>query len=876
VSAGEAESIVELLAQVAARRAGAPAVEDLVQTVSYAELAARAGALARRLGARGVGPEVIVGVCTRPSVETVVALLGVLGAGGAFVALDVAAPAPRVGAMIADCGLRIAVVDGACAGAPVLRGLEQLGIGRGAADAADAAGATGALADAPRRIDPASLAYVVFTSGSTGRPKGVLVTHAGLVNLARRQIEAFALDASSRVLQFAPLGFDAVVSEVFTALGAGGTLCLEDRAPGQDVAELLARRRITAVTLPPSLLRVLDPAGLSDLRTVVSAGEACTEAIVRRWAPGRCFVNAYGPSETTVCATLRRMAGPDDAPAIGRPIAGVTAYVLDGALVPVEPDGDGELYLAGPALARGYLGAPGLTAACFLPDPFAGGGARMYRTGDLVRRRADGELVYLGRTDDQVKVRGFRVEPGEIEAALREAPGVDDALVLPRAREAGELALVAYVVRAEGGGVTERALRDFARVRLPDFLRPAEIVILAAWPRSPNGKIDRARLAELRDAARAPGAPARTSAEQAIERLAGEILERGAIDLDRGFFDQGGDSIAAVRLVLAIDAALGCRLPMGALFEAETLRALAARTDEPAAPAAPRAILVLQRGGGAAEDGPPIWLPAPVHGNALCYLRLASLLGPGARCLGLPAPGVDGEAPPIDDFVALAAHHVATIRAHQPRGPYVLAGWSMGGSLAFEVAVQLEQAGEAVARLALIGATPPSADHLEAARAAMAGYETWRVAYFYLRSLAFSLGLPLALDLGELGRLPEDVVLGRFTAALRTLGPLGAATDAALARRWLGVVRAHLYAFHHHRPSGRFGGRALVIRPSGGNPLASDDLVRARGLPPGRWEEHLAGPIEERTVAGNHYLLMQEPWVQGVAAAAAGWLLSGG
>ena len=622
------------------------------------------------------------------------------------------------------------------------------------------------------------------------------------------------------------------------------------------------------VTLPPSLLRVLPPDGLSDLRTVVAAGEACGADLVRRWAPGRRMINAYGPSECTVCATLAHLDGPDAAPTIGRAIEGVAAYVLDAACSPVAPGEIGELYLAGRALARGYLGQSGPTAERFVPDPFAGGGGRMYRTGDLVRRCPGGELEYVGRTDDQVKIRGFRVEPREVEAALCEAAGVDDALVLPRRRATGEIALVAYVV-CRAGGVTEPELRAFARARLPPFLRPSELVVLTAWPRSPNGKIDRAALAALREAKVAPAAPARTPTEQAIERIARELLDLCAIDLDRGFLEQGGDSIAAVRLVIAIGATLGRRVPMATLFEHGTLRALARRIDDeaaapgsaPARSAPPRAAVVLRDG----PARPPVWLPAPVHGNALCYLRFASLLGPGVRCLGLQAPGIDGEAPPIEDFVALAAHHVATIRAHQPRGPYVLVGWSLGGSLAFEIAVQLERAGETVSQLALIAATPPSPDYLDAARAAMQGFEPWRVAYFYLRTLAFSLGLTIALDLDELHRLPEDQLIGCFLARVRTLGPLGAELDAALATRWLGLVRGTLRGFLYHQPSGRFGGRALVIHPAAPSPLVSDALMRSRPPPPARWDEHLAGPVQMRTVAGNHYMLMQDPWVTGVA-----------
>lgn len=864
-------SILDILARVTARRAAAPAVEDLARTLSYAELDARAAAIARRLAALGVGPETIVGICTRPSAETVVAMLGVLQAGAAFVMLDIASPARRLASMLADTGLRWVLVDAACEDAPALRGTTQLAIGDDSDGPADSGASARPL---PPRILPANLAYVVFTSGSTGRPKGVAVTHAGLVDLVESQIEAFEIDAASRVLQFAPLGFDAVVSEVFTALGAGATLCLEERSPGHDIGEVLGRRRISVVTMPPSLLRILPPHELSGLRTVVSAGEACSAGIVERWAPGRLLVNAYGPSESTVCATLKRMAGPGDTPAIGRAIAGVTTYVLDGELAPVPPGEIGELYVAGAALARGYLAAPGLTAQRFVPDPFAtgAGGARMYRTGDLVRRLAGGELEYVGRTDDQVKVRGFRVEPREVEDALRELPEVDDVLVLPRERPTGEVVLVAYVV-SRSGGVTEQDLRELARVCLPHFLRPAELVLLTEWPRSPNGKVDRAALEDLRHAQPASTAPARTPTEQAVESIARVLLDRPAVDLDRGFFEQGGDSIAAVRFAITIDAELDRRLPVGVLFECPSLRALAARIDAAAATAEgepPRPLVVLRAG----ATRPPLWLPAPVHGNALCYMRLASLLGRDVRCCGLQAPGIDGEAAPLDDFVALAAHHVATIREHQPRGPYVLVGWSMGGSLAFEMAVQLERAGETVSHLALIGATPPSADHLDAARATMQGYETWRVAYFYLRTLAFSLGLPLALELDELARLPADQVLGRFGSLLRTLGPLGAEIDDALATRWLGVVRANLYGFHHHRPSGRFHGRALVVRPSGANPLAADHLVRGRALPPGRWDDHLAGGVEVRTVAGNHFTLMQEPWVTDVASTVTGWLRS--
>ena len=852
-------SILDLLAAVTARCPAAPAVEDLVQRLSYTELDARSNAVARRLEAKGIGPEHLVGVCTRPSVETIVALVGVLKTGGAFVSLDITYPAMRLASMLADSALRLVLVDAACHNAPVLSGMDQLPIGSG--------GETGARP--PPNIRPANLAYVVFTSGSTGRPKGVAVTHAGLENLVARQIETFQIDASSRVFQFAPLGFDAVISEAFTALGAGATLCLEERGQGHDIGELLARRTISVVTMPPSLLRVLSAQDLPALRTVVSAGEACSSEIVERWAPGRTMINAYGPSECTVCATMKHMAGPHDSPTIGRAMGGVETFVLDDQLSQVAAGGTGELYLGGNALARGYLGLPGLTADRFIPDPFGGDGARLYRTGDLVRLREGGELEYLGRTDDQVKIRGFRVEPREVENALREMRDVDDAVVLARVRPTGEVALVAYVV-CRAGTVGEQALREHARGRLPHFLRPAEIVLLTEWPLSPNGKIDRAALAKLRHTQAVAPAPARTATERRLEGIARELLDRSSIDLDGSFFEQGGDSIAAARFMIAIASTFDRRLPMGTLFEYPTLRALAVRVDQAvAAPAEPpaRSIVVLRNG----NARPSIWLLAPVHGNALCYMRFASLLGGDLRCCGLQTPGVDGESEPIEDFIALAAHQLRTIREHQPRGPYVLVGWSMGGSLAFEMAVQLEQAGE-VSHLVLIGSTPPSADHLEVARATMQGYEPWRMAYFYLRSLAFSLGLPLALDMKVFSEQPPARVFEHFVAQVRTLGPLGAAIDDALARRWLGVVRATLYAFHHQVPSGKFHGRALTVDPVSENPLYKDSLVGRRNVPPGNWANHLAGHVDTSGVAGNHYTLMQDPWVEAIASAVDRWL----
>jgi amino acid adenylation domain-containing protein len=855
--------VLNLIARVVRHSPEAVALEERSRHLTYAQLDARTNALAHRLRVAGIGAERVVAICTRPSIETVIAMIAVWKAGGAFALVDVTSSMQRAATILADTDTALVLVDAACADLRACAGLAQLRID---ADLTD----RGMLAT---QLERDQLAYVVFTSGSTGRPKGVAVTHAGIANLIERQIETFAIDTSGRVLQFASLGFDAVISEVFTALVAGATLCLEDRKPGQEVSELLVRRAITVVTLPPSLLRVVSPADLTSLRTVVSAGEACTVEVVTRWANARRMVNAYGPSECTVCATMKAMAGPSDTPTIGRAMSGIDVYVLDHTLAPVAGDGgsDGEIYLGGASLARGYLGAPALTAERFVPNPFGGRGARMYRTGDRVRVRVDDELDYLGRSDDQVKIRGYRVEPGEVAVTLRELAGVDDALVIPHVRDTGDVTLIAYVV-SRGLRTTERELLESVRGRLPAFLCPSEVVVIEAWPRTASGKIDRVALAQTRGAEPALVAPPRTATEERLAELVRSVLDRTSIDLDRSFFEQGGDSIAAVRLVIAIAIAFDIRLAMAALFENATLRELARNVDRlVAAPASTRGVPhTLLRAGDVRR---PIWLLAPVHGNALCYLQFAQLLPPGLACYGLQSPGIDGEADPIDDFVALAAHHVRTIREQQPRGPYVLGGWSMGGCLAFEIAVQLRRAGEQVSRLFLLGATPPSQVHIDFARGAMATYEPWRIAYFYLRSLAFSLALAVPLDIRELANLSERDLFERFVAELRMLGPLGASITPELAQRWLGVVRATLYGFHHHEPSGLFDGQTLVVHASGQNPLDHDALVHARPVPQGRWEEHLVGQVESRDVAANHYTLLLDPWVGELASLVGGWLV---
>ncbi|AIG79224.1 Hypothetical protein AJAP_32050 [Amycolatopsis japonica] len=570
LSAATTPALFEATAAVLPDR---PAVAMDSTTLTYAELNGEANRLARRLVAHGVGPERLVALAMPRSIEFVIAILAVHKAGAAYVPVDPDYPEERKRQMLDDaaahCLLCLPGQD--VAGAPVILSVAREP-GREEPNLGDE--------DRIGPLRPGHPAYVIYTSGSTGRPKGVLVTHRGIPNLADDYVRRQELGPGSRLLAFASPSFDAAVAEFWPIWQAGGCLVLAsapDLVPGEPLSRLVRDQRITHVTLPPSALAPLEEAGgLPAGLTLLVAGEACPAPVAKRWAVDRVMINAYGPTETTVAVTASEPLTGEETPPIGRPITGVRTYVLDDRLRPVE-DGDvGELYAVGPGLARGYLRRAAATAERFLPDPFGGPGGRMYRTGDRVRTRPDGQYVFVGRVDDQLKVRGHRIEPGEVEAALLAVDGVAQAVVTEH-----ENRLVAYVVGAGGERVPTEKLLTPLREQLPGYLVPDVVVGLPSLPVSPNGKIDRVALPtpEEEHAGRAAGRAPLTPTEIILAELFAEVLGVSTVGVEDSFFEIGGHSLLATRLVSRVRERLKIRLRVQAFFDAPTVARLAKVLD---------------------------------------------------------------------------------------------------------------------------------------------------------------------------------------------------------------------------------------------------------------------------------------------------------
>ncbi|MEO7259990.1 MAG: amino acid adenylation domain-containing protein [Jatrophihabitantaceae bacterium] len=572
----------ELFAAQVARTPDAVAVVFGGMQWSYAELDARSSRLARYLVGLGARPERLVAVALPRSMEMVAAVLAVAKAGAAYLPIDPGYPADRIGLMLTDAAPGLLISDRATsARLPDAAGVAVINLDDPQVAAAVAQLQDSGLGDADRLtpLRPAHPAYVIYTSGSTGRPKGVVVSHRGLASLSAFLISTLGIVPGSRVGQVASLSFDAAVMELLMSLPAGAALALPEPGPlaGEALAEALSELRVSHALIGPAALAGAATEQLPGLECLLVGGEACPGEIIAEWSAGRRMFNAYGPTEATVVATMSGQLSGADTPPIGGPIWNMRTYVLDERLEVVPRGVAGELYLAGPGLARGYLNRAGLTAERFVACPFVPG-ERMYRTGDLVRWQDDGELEYLGRVDEQVQVRGFRIEPGEIEAVLAGLPGVGRAVVVVREDRPGDRRLVGYVVSAAGSQVDPAGIRAAAALALPVYMVPAAVVVLDALPLSVNGKLDRRALPAPKFAAEGGREPS-TPAEEILCELFAQVLGVDRVGVDVSFFDLGGHSLLVTRLISRVRSVLGVELGIRMVFDHPTVELLARALD---------------------------------------------------------------------------------------------------------------------------------------------------------------------------------------------------------------------------------------------------------------------------------------------------------
>ncbi len=700
------EATVPSLVAARARRApDAVAVVDGERRLSYGELLAGAGSVAAALRGRGVRGGDRVGVLLARSADAVVAQLGILAAGAAYVPLDAAHPPARVAAVLADAGAEIVLTDQTLG--------RRLPAGPQALAVADAM--RGEPLE-PAGCDPGDLAYVIYTSGSTGEPKGVEVSHRNVVRLVDDPGYA-ELGPGTTMLHAASPAFDAATLEIWGPLANGGAVvCLAEQPSADTVAEAIERHGVTTLWLTAGLFHQLvdrRPGCLAGVRHLLAGGDVLSPDHVRRalaaLAPDSRLTNGYGPTESTTFATTHTLR-PGDAVGetipIGLPIQGTTCDVLDrdGAQLPVGAAG--ELAIGGDGVALGYRGDPELTAARFVPDPHRPG-ERRYLTGDRVRRRPDGALEFLGRIDRQVKVRGIRVEPAEVERSLRSHPALAEAAVVPFERAPGDLALAAYVVAAPGAvAPTPVELRAHASATLPAAMLPTAWLPLPELPLSANGKLDRDRLPDPAHgdlAVQKGGERPLDGAERRVAACFQEVLGLDRVGAEDDFFALGGHSLLAVSLLAKLERIDGRRLPPSLVFEAPTPRALAAQLGSDVPRSRWDNLVSLKPQG----SRPPLFVVAAGDGNIVGFAPLARALSAEQPLHALQPSGLDGRRPLDRGIGTMAERYVAALRRVQPRGPYLLAGRCNGATVAYEMAQRLRAAGEEVPLLVSIDSEPP-------------------------------------------------------------------------------------------------------------------------------------------------------------------------
>ncbi len=840
-----------------ARAAAHPQREALVagsRRVTYGELNERADRLACHLRKLGVARETRVAVFLTRDVEMVIALLAILKAGGAYVAMDPAYPLERLEFILQDSCAAVVATQRS-----LLPSLPPSSSKRVVVDELPA-GSPDVDSLAPAAASDHDLAYVIYTSGSTGRPKGVAIEHRNAVAFVRWAETIFSARELGGVLAGTSICFDLSVFEIFVPLSTGGKIILAENPlalPG-----LPAASEVRLINTVPSVMREVLRLGVpTSVETVNLAGEPLSSELVDQLYAlphVKVVYDLYGPTETTTYSTFTRRERGARA-TIGRPIANTELYVLDRRLEPVPIGVAGELFIGGRGVARGYLDRPALTAERFVAHPFsAHPDARLYRTGDLCRYRPDGNVEYLGRGDDQLKIRGFRIEPAEIESVLRTHSGVRDAVVVASEHGAGERRLIAYVV-CRPASERERAVdfRAFLRRVLPEPMIPSVFVSIDAIPRTANGKVNRAALPDGEsaggDAARNYVAP-RDQLETQLVEIWETVLVTKPIGINDRFFDLGGHSLLAVRLASVIEKSLKCRLPVAALFQAPSIAELAALMRARGEPAPP-ALVPLQVKG----SRPPLFLAhAMGGGNLWGYANIARALGDEQPVYAFK-PCEPEQIASFPTIESMAAHYIHEMRRVQPHGPYRLGGYCFGGNIAYEMACQLEAAGETVSVLALMNAWPANGGHDRIAWSPRTAVKfAVNVGYWTTRWWQWPLRTKVRFFTWKVQTLKKKISgwLGRRKirsgSEIELLVDL---KDVSVGERKL--WQAHLQALNsfHPRP---YGGTITLLRTPGYPFYSSFDYAHG-------WRALAGERVEVRFVPGMHETIMIDPFVTTLA-----------
>lgn len=821
----------------AAETPQALAVEAGGQKLTYAELNRRANQLAHLLREKGVGADVPVGIFLKRSAELLVALLGVMKAGGACVPLDPEYPSERLSHILNDSGAPLLITQ------PGL--LENLG--QTSAEIVHLDSSWKMLEgfgseNLPCSVTPENLAYIIYTSGSTGRPRGVQLRHRGLVNHGTGAIDLYGLTARDRMLQFASISFDIAIEEILPTWFAGGCVVPRDEQTPLDARGFLRwmeERKVSVLDLPTAywheLVHELSE-GDSDLpeslRLVIVGGEKASSSAYASWlkAGGARvrWVNTYGPTEASVIATAYepnpKKPLPDNLP-IGRPVANVRLYVLDEKLQPVPCGDAGELHIAGDGLARGYLNQPEQTAAKFVRDPFSEEpAARMYKTGDMVRYLPDGNLEFVGRIDFQVKIRGFRIELGEIEAVLEKHPAVAQAVVIARETN-GEKKLVAYIKPSQSAGDGGELLR-YLKPLLPEYMVPARMVFVESFPLTPNGKVDRKALPEPpaeEASAREDFVAPRDEFEKKMAVLWAQVLGKPAVGVHDNFFDLGGHSLLALRLTSRIEKAFGRKLTLTALLQAPTVAELTRFVRDEEISWSP--LVPLQ----AAGTAPTFFFVHGLGGTVMRFHALARHIPPDQPFLCFQAQGMDGKLPVLDCVNAMAELYLGHLRRAQREGPYYLGGYSFGGLVAMEMARRLHEDGQSVGLLMLLDTYfvgQQNGDSLLSRFLALSTEQ--KLAYLRKRATRYGRGIKRRID------------------ALSLPAPVKA------------VRNACAFAEQAYRPS-MYPGSIVLFR-------ASEKALRGLENVQESWQKFAAGGVEVHEVDGDHGNILNEPNVRQLAA----------